>query len=65
MPCRLGYCSTLHKYQGATLEHMTMWLDCSNVEAAGYVALSRVQHDADWRFVGQMTTHHFTPASGF
>jgi ATP-dependent exoDNAse (exonuclease V) alpha subunit len=63
-PCRLGYATTLHKVQGATLAHLTLWLNCPNVEAAGYVALSRVQHDVDWRFVGQMTRHHFTPAAG-
>ena len=63
-PCRVGYATTLHKVQGATLAHMTMWLDKPNIEAAGYVALSRVQHDADWCFVGQLTRHHFTPASG-
>jgi hypothetical protein len=63
-PCRLGYATTLHKVQGATLSHITVWLDIPNMEAAGYVALSRVQHDADWRFVGQMSRHHFTPASG-
>jgi ATP-dependent exoDNAse (exonuclease V) alpha subunit len=64
-PLRVGYSTTLHKVQGATLEHMTVWLDVPNVEAAGYVALSRVQHDADWQFIGHVTRHHFTPASGF
>ncbi len=63
-PCRLGYSTTLHKVQGATLKHITVFLDIPNVEAAGYVALSRVATDDDWRFLGQMTVHHFTPASG-
>ena len=62
-PIRLGYATTLHKVQGATLDHATIWLDVANIEAAGYVALSRVRTDADWQFVGQLTTHHFTPAS--
>ena len=62
MPIRLGYANTLMKLQGATLAHMTVWLDVANVEAAGYVALSRVQYDKDWRFVGNPTRHHFTPA---
>ena len=62
LPCRVGYANTLMKLQGATLEHMTVWLDVANIEAAGYVALSRVQRDRDWRFVGDPTRHHFTPA---
>ena len=51
-PFRLGYASTLHKVQGATLEHITLWLDIPNMPAAAYVALSRVEYDANWRFVG-------------
>ena len=64
LPMRLGYAATLQKLQGATLDHATIWLDVANIEAAGYVALSRVRKDADWRFMGHMTPHHFTPASG-
>ena len=63
LPLRLGYATTLQKIQGATLEHATIWLDVVNIEAAGYVALSRVRRDADWRFIGHLTPHHFTPAS--
>ena len=65
LPLRIGYANTLMKLQGATLKHMTLYLDVPNVEAAGYVALSRVQRDRDWRFVGDPTAHHLTPASGF
>ena len=64
LPLRLGYATTLQKIQGATLDHATIWLDAANIEAAGYVALSRVRRDADWRFLGHLTPHHFTPASG-
>ncbi len=64
-PMRVGYACTLMKMQGATLEHLTVWLDQANVEAAGYVALSRVEHEANWRFVGDPTEHHFTPATGY
>ncbi|OLQ05723.1 hypothetical protein AK812_SmicGene11056 [Symbiodinium microadriaticum] len=64
LPLRLGYATTLQKIQGATLEHITVWLDVPNVEAAAYVALSRVQYDENWRFMGHVTRHHFTPASG-
>ena len=63
LPMRLGYASTLLKVQGATLDHVTMYLDVANVEAAGYVAMSRVKRDRDWRFVGNPSVHHFTPAT--
>ena len=43
---------TVLKMHCATLSHLTLWLDIANVEAAGYVALSRVQKDANWQFVG-------------
>ena len=46
-PMRLGYASTLHKVQGATLPHITLWLDVANMPAAAYVALSRVEYDAN------------------
>ena len=55
-PMRLGYATTLAKIQGATLAHATIWLD------APYVALSRVQKDEDWRFLGTVTHHHCVPA---
>ena len=61
-PLRLGYSSTLHKVQGATLPHVTVWLDVANMPAAAYVALSRVEFDSHWRFVGDPGVHHFTPA---
>ena len=61
-PMRVGYASTLHKVQGATLPHITLWLDIANMPAAAYVALSRVEHDADLRFVRNPCVHHFTPA---
>ena len=64
-PMRIGYANTLHKTQGATLDDITIWLDVPNVEAAAYVAISRVRKDADWRFIGDPSVHHFTPASGF
>ena len=61
-PFRLGYASTLHKVQGATLKHIIVWLDVPNMPAAAYVALSRVEYDECWQFVGEPTVHHFTPA---
>ena len=61
-PFRLGYASTLHKVQGATLADITIWLDIPNMPAAAYVALSRVEYDANWRFIGDPGIHHFTSA---
>ena len=59
---RLGYATTLHKLQGATAEEITLYLDIPDVPGAAYVALSRVRHDRDWRFVGpELTVHHFKP----
>lgn len=60
LPLRVGYATTLQKIQGATLDHATIWLDVANIEAAGYVALSRVRRDADWRFLGHLTPHHIS-----
>ena len=64
LPMRVGYATTLVKVQGATLANAIFWLDVANIPAAGYVALSRVQHDKDWKFMGHVTPHHFTPARG-
>ena len=62
-PFRLGYASTLHKVQGATLPHITLWLDSKKpMPAAGYVALSRVTHDAHWQYVGDPSVHDFEAA---
>ncbi len=60
-PLRLGYATTLHKVQGATLRHITIWLDIPNVPGAAYVALSRVSLDQQWRFIGGLSVHHFKP----
>ena len=60
-PIRLGYASTIYKLQGAQLDHITIWLDVPGQRAAAYVALSRVRHDADYLFAGQLTKRHFVP----
>ena len=44
------------------LWHTSPCTDMPNMPAAAYVALSRVQRDAEWRFVGDPGVHHFTPA---
>ena len=61
-PIRPAYATTLMKVQGDTLQHMTLYLDTPGVQGAGYVALSRVQYDKDWQFVGHLTPSHFQPA---
>ncbi len=61
-PVRLGYGSTIYKFQGAELEHVTVWLDRPGVPAAGYVALSRVKKDTDYLIGGIVGCEHFVPA---
>ena len=61
-PVRPGYASTVHKLQGAELEHITVWLDIPFMRAAGYVALSRVQRDTDYLLGGIVSRRHFVPA---
>ena len=62
LPLRPGYSTTLHKIQGATLEHLTIWLDVPFVRGAAYVALSRVRKDQDWQFLGAIHRKHCMPA---
>lgn len=61
-PVRVGYASTIPKIQGTTLKHVTVWLDRPWCKAAGYVALSRVEHDGDYLVAGKVTPEHFVPA---
>ena len=53
---------TLHKVKGAT-PHIALWLDVPGIEAAGYVPLSRVERDTDWRYIGELTPKHFVSMS--
>ena len=61
-PLRVGYAGTIHKYQGAELARITIWLDRKWSPAAGYVALSRVATDEDYLLGGEVTADHFLPA---
>ena len=61
-PVRLGYASTVQKVQGATLDHVTIFLDRPGCKAAAYVALSRVKTDDDYLIAGKITPRHFVPA---
>ena len=62
-PIRLGYASTIHKVQGTTLEHVTIYLDREGAPATGYVALSRVRTMQDYSIGGKVTRAHFVPAT--
>ena len=63
-PIRPGYASTIMKYQGAELTHVTVYLDAKNVPGAAYTALSRVQSGRQYRLAGtgRLEPDHFTPA---
>lgn len=60
-PLRLGYAGTVHKFQGAELPHVTVWLDREGVRAAAYVAISRVRRDEDYLLGGIVTERHLVP----
>eukprot|EP00438_Fugacium_kawagutii_P003786 Skav236047 [mRNA] locus=scaffold3600:10170:11207:+ [translate_table: standard] len=61
-PVRIGYASTIQKIQGATLRHITIWLNRAGCRAAAYVALSRVEKDEDYLIAGKARQAHFVPA---
>ena len=63
-PIRPGYASTIMKFQGAGLEHVTVWLDVPGVKGAAYTALYRVSTAKDYLLGGQLRDWRFTPASG-
>jgi ATP-dependent exoDNAse (exonuclease V) alpha subunit len=61
-PVRVGYACTVQKVQGATLPHITIWLDVPACRAAAYVAMSRVQYDNQYLIGGNVCPRHFVPA---
>ncbi|CAK8991184.1 ATP-dependent DNA helicase PIF1 (DNA repair and recombination helicase PIF1) [Durusdinium trenchii] len=61
-PIRLGYATTIPKIQGATVPHITVWLDRPGCRAAAYVALSRVERAAHYLIAGKARPAHFVPA---
>ena len=63
-PTRPGYASTIMRFQGATLPHVTVWLDIPGVKGAAFTALSRVSTAKDYLLAGQLRAAHFTPSSG-
>jgi energy-coupling factor transporter ATP-binding protein EcfA2 len=61
-PVRIGYASTILRMTGSELEHVTVYLDCPHVAAAGYTALSRVSTIDQVKIAGKVTAEHFVPA---
>ena len=61
-PLRLGYAGTVYKYQGAELDHVTLWLDRPGCPGAAYVALSRAKYDSDYLLGGIVTVKDVVPA---
>ena len=60
-PVRPGYAATIMKFQGASLPHVTVYLDAQNVPGAAYTALSRISYGTDYLLGGFLTKDHFTP----
>ena len=63
-PVRPGYASTVMKYQGAELDHVTLYLDTQHVPGAAYTAMSRVKKGKDILIGGGVERAHFTPVQG-
>jgi hypothetical protein len=61
-PLRPGYASTILKFQGAELKHVTVYLDAEGVPGAAYTALSRVSYGSDFLIGGIVKEEHFIPA---
>ena len=61
-PVRAGYASTILKFQGAELSHVTVYLDAPQVPGAAYTAMSRVGTAAQCMLAGLLTPSHFTLA---
>ena len=75
-PIRPGYCSTVLKFQGAELPHVTVYLDSGYLDdngryrgaipAAAYTGIGRVKKSTDFLITSRLplTPDHFTPARG-
>ena len=61
-PVRAGYASTILKFQGAELQHVTVYLDSKGIPGAAYTALSRVGYFDRFLLGGYLNADHFTPA---
>jgi ASC-1-like (ASCH) protein len=57
-----GYSTTIYKLQGTELDHITVWVDRPFMNAALYMAISRVRMDADYLIGGVLERKHCVPA---
>ena len=62
-PIRGGYASTILRFQGATLPHVAVSLDCPNVPAAAYTPLPQVPLQENYLSGEYLAVDHFTPVS--
>eukprot|EP00439_Symbiodinium_sp_Y106_P016583 s3477_g2.t1 len=60
-PLKGGYADTILKYQGAELDHVTVFLDAEGVPGAAYTALTRVSYAKDFLIGGVVKGSHFQP----
>ena len=60
-PIRPGFASTILKFQGAELRHVTIYLDVPGIPGAAYTAISRVATARQWLIGGRVGPKHFTP----
>ncbi len=61
-PVRVGYASTVIKFQGAELSMVILYLDTYSPGAA-YTAMSRVKYGSQCLIGGDVNKRHFTPAN--
>ena len=63
-PIRPGYASPIMRFEGASLDRVTVWLDIPGVKGAAYTALSRVSARKGYVLGGKLRDSHFAPPSG-
>lgn len=61
-PIRPGFASTVMKFQGAELDHVTLYMDCPGVPGGTYTAASRVRRGSQFKIGGPIAAEYFTPA---
>ena len=62
-PMRAGYASTIIKFAGAELPHVTVYLEIDGIPGAAYTAISRVEYEANFLLAGILTAEKFTPVN--
>lgn len=61
-PIRSGYASTVMKFQGAELEHATLYMGCPGIKGGAYTAASRVRSGRNFLIGGPIAAEYVTPA---